>query len=619
MKNFIRISFPAALIVFFAFAFCSNFTAAQEANTGNLKESLYFLASDKLEGRMIGTEGNRLAAEYIKNYIQNLGLKPVNGSYYNEFSYAAAGTDANVGAASEMSFNTLLERIGLPKDQWKSIKKKMEFNSAWKVLPMSSSCDLTAIPVVFAGFGVTTADSVGYDDYSKIDVKGKAVIILSDSMFAGKSGYNFLDAHSDAMEKISNASRHGAAAVILVKRQSDSANTWYGTRNEQIPSTSFGIPVVQMNRTALDRFFPKSSLIIDLERKIDETHQPQSIELTPTLNLKIDIDVPTQKVNNVMGIIEGSDPLLKKKFIVIGAHFDHIGYGNGYSMYRGPEKLIHNGADDNASGSSTILELARMISKNPLKYSVLFLAFNGEEEGLLGSAAFIKNPPIPKSDMVAMFNFDMVGRLRDGKVDMSGTGSAAEFSALVDKYSKQYNLTISKMADGFDPSDISSFYGAGIPSLMFFTGLHGDYHAPGDDAEKINYDGMKTIIDFSYSIIKEIDNMDHQPKYIEVKADSSNRLQQMSHGGGGVRFGIIPDFSDNPDGCPISGVSDGTPAQKAGLLGGDVLTEFGGKPLKNLYDLTYSLRECKPGQKVIVKFLRGGKPMQTEVTLVANG
>ena len=600
---------------FFAVIVLLGVSGYSQTTTSQLKKHVGYLADDKLEGRYIGTEGCRMAADYIKQYFATIGLKSFNGDYFQHFEVSDAGACGN---NSEFGINTLLERPGLPREDWKKIKKKLTAGTDWKMLQFSGEGNLHDLPVAFVGYGVTDPET-GYDDYAGIDVAGKAVLVISDSMLNGGSKYNFLDAHSSVTEKISNATAHNAAAIILVKRQSDSANLFYDT---SIMSTGakFGIPVIQVTRTAAGKLFPKNKFLIDFERNINTTQKPQSFILSEiTLEMKIEIDKKMMKLMNVMGYVEGTDPQLKNEYVVVGGHYDHIGYGNGYSSYRGKEKMIHNGADDNASGASTVMELAAIIAKNPLKRSVIFISFTGEEAGLLGSAYFVKNMPIDAKNVVAMLNFDMVGRLRNKEISIMGVGTSSIFQPIVEKYATEYGLKVTEMSDGFTPSDQTSFYAAGIPVLMFFTGLHADYHAPGDDAEKINYDGMTEILNYGNAILKDVANAAERPDYnkksLDEMMEKMKNAPRTEHGGGGVYFGIVPNFGENPDGFEISGTSDNSPAQKAGLKTGDVITMFGAKPIKNLYDLTYALRESKPGDKVTIEYIRAGKKMKVDVTL----
>ena len=482
----------------------------------------------------------------------------------------------------------------------------------WQINGISSSGFVSNSDVYFVGYGVTST-KLSYDDYRGIDVKGKVVVIFSDSITEGKRKH-FLAEYSDLKYKITNARDHGAKAVILVKTSQFADDSFYPLKIDQFYRNN-NIIVVQANRASLAKIFPKHFNLLTLEQEIAKNRQPKSFKLPNiTVSFNIEKEDLTASVPNVIGYINGTDSSLSNQYIVIGAHFDHLGWGGENSLYKGSVPMIHNGADDNASGSSGILELIERFSKNPGKRPIIFTAFNGEEKGLLGSAYFVKEPPIPLINIIAMFNFDMIGRMKDSSFSVFGTGTAKTFSYVVDSLSHVDHLKVTKGTDGFAPSDQASFIGKDIPVLMFFTGLHADYHSPTDDWDKINFSGEALLINYAEDLIRTIDNNPQKPEYVKDTSNQNNK--QMSMGSGnGAWFGIIPNFEENPKGMPISGASSGSPAQKAGLKNGDIITKIDNKDMKNLYDLTYFLRDHKPGDNIVVYFLRDGKAMTSKVTL----
>ncbi len=586
--------------------------AYSQANTETIKENLKYLADDKLEGREPGTAGGKAAAEHIKAQFQKAGLKIFGTDYLQNFKYPSAIT---VSPNSAMTVVSLLERPGLPQEEWKKMNKTFVRDVDWKVMPFSDNAEVKEVAIVFAGFGVTATD-LKYDDYAVIDVKVKAVIIIADSTLNGNSKYNFLNDYSSVRYKIMNAREHGAAAVMLVKRQSDSANTFYPSEFERFASNT-GVAVIQVSRTAIGKYFPKNKFLIDLEKEINKTQKPSSLSLpNATLTLKVEQITEYIQIPNVVGYVAGTNPKFANEYIVVGGHFDHLGWGKYSSTYRGKTRMIHNGADDNASGTSAVIELASIFAKSPAERPVIFVAFNAEETGLIGSANFVKNSPVDTKNIVSMLNFDMVGRMEKRNLSIMGTGTSKLYVNIIDSIAKIDSLTITKMQEGFSPSDQSSFFAADIPVLMFFSGLHSDYHTPFDDVDKINFQGLTEIVNYSEKIIRTIGNNPVRPDFNpNTGKDMTKEMNPSGMGKTGVWFGIVPNFAENPDGMLISGSSEGSPAKEIGLQNGDIITEFAGKKMKNLYDLTYTLRELKPGDKVTVKYLRNGKEHQAEVTL----
>ena len=330
-------------------------------------------------------------------------------------------------------------------------------------------------------------------------------------------------------------------------------------------------------------------------------------------------DTTGLKTQNVVAMLEGSDPSMKNRFIVVGAHFDHLGRSSQYAMDPGAGDAIRNGADDNASGTAAVLQLARMLSASRPKHSVIFVNFSGEEEGLLGSQYFVDNSPVPLDSIVAMLNFDMVGRLKDNKLFVYGTGTASELPALIDSANLRIvpALSIQGGGDGFGSSDHSSFYAKNIPVLHFFTDSHEDYHRATDDVEKINAAGEARVVNLAFDMIKSLDNRPARLSFIR-----STRPSRMgpSSSGSQAYLGSVPDMSAaEVPGLKLTGVRAGSPAEKGGLLAGDIIVEFGGAPVTDLQSYSDALYSHKPGDTVKVVYLRNGKKAETTVTLGSRG
>ena len=330
-------------------------------------------------------------------------------------------------------------------------------------------------------------------------------------------------------------------------------------------------------------------------------------------------DTAGLKTQNVVAMLEGSDPVLRNRYIVIGAHFDHLGRTTQYSMDPRAGDVIRNGADDNASGTAAVLQLARMLSIQKPKHSVIFVNFSGEEEGLLGSQYFVDNPPVPLDSIVAMFNFDMVGRLTDDKLMVYGTGSAAELPSIVDSANLRVlpALKIQGGGDGFGSSDHSSFYAKNIPVLHFFTDIHSDYHRATDDVEKINAAGEARVVNLAFDMIRSVDSRPARLTF--VRSTRPSRIGASSTGSQ-VYLGSVPDMSaGSVPGLKLTGVRAGSPAEKGGLAAGDIIVEFGGRAVADLQSYSDALYSHKPGDTVKVVFLRGGKRVETTVTLGTRG
>jgi hypothetical protein len=322
--------------------------------------------------------------------------------------------------------------------------------------------------------------------------------------------------------------------------------------------------------------------------------------------------LPTQ---NVVGLVRGTDPALRDEYIVVGAHFDHLGRGAFGALDPDSAHAIHNGADDNASGTAAMLELARIFSRRPAARSIIFAAFSGEELGLLGSEHLVNHFPVPLDRVRAMVNFDMVGRLRDDKLIVYGTATATEMPAILDSANVEPKLDVRGVGDGFGPSDQSSFYGKDIPVLHFFTDLHDDYHRATDDSPKIDVAGEARVVAFAERVTRRLADRAGRLTFVKVAAP-----QMTSRESTNVYLGSVPDMGAvDVQGVRLSGVRGGTPAERAGLKAGDVIVEFGGRPVKDLYEYTDALNAHKPGDTVQIVVLRDGQRLTLTATLAARG
>ena len=575
-------------------------------------DDVKFLASKDLQGRATGSPGLEKAAAFISGKFGEFGLQPVDAkSYYQAFEVT---TEARLGKANRLRFDQSGHTTAL------------RFPDDFIPLNISSATKLKA-PVVFAGYGIT-APKYNYDDYAGLDVKGKIVLVLrhepqendEGSVFGGKN----YTAHATFASKASNAKMHGAAGIILITdraahpKDPDALEKFGATQGP----FDAGIPFVQVKEERVDSWFKDAGKSLDaIESAIDNGLKPQSFAFPDSLRVDLEVDVERLRktVHNVAGYLPGDTD----EYVILGAHYDHLGLGGPFSLAPNLTGTIHPGADDNASGTAGVIELARWFSKQPKqKRGILFLTFAGEELGLLGSSYYVSHPDFPLDKAVAMINMDMIGRVRDGKVYVGGMATGSNLRALVEQATPKYRLNINFSDNaGFDgSSDHISFVGKQVPALFFFSGLHADYHKPSDTWDKIDAPDAAKLLDLVAEITDDLRQEAVRTTFVRV-APPTNPHGDAAVGpvggqsGYGPYFGSVPDFAEGTNGVKFADVREGSPAAKAGFKAGDVMVEFDGKPIQNLYDFTYALRGKQPGDSVKVKVMRDGKPIEATVLL----
>jgi hypothetical protein len=619
--------------------------AADDGPEARMRRDITFLASDECEGRGVTTKGINLAADYIAGAFQKTGLKPggADGSYFQPFTMTGG---AKLGSPNQV----VLHGPG-----GKEIELKL--GDDFQPLGLSAAGKVTA-PVVFVGYGATAKD-IAYDDYKDVDVAGKVVIVLRKTPQPGNTKTPFdgdRNLHHAALAtKLVNADEHKAAAVLFVSdrdtaKDKDPLMDFAYTASGGSPTK---LPAVHVHRALADNLL-QSGLdtgLRDVEDKIDHNLKPHSGPLEGwTASVEVNVKRPAINVKNVVGVSEGSGPLAKET-VVIGAHYDHLGYGGAGSLAKNRnERAIHHGADDNASGTTTLVELARRFGGIPNREGrrLVFIAFSGEESGLLGSAHYCKHPLFPLADTVAMLNMDMVGRLRPDKPSwptilalvaprpylvpvlplavaveagrqnllplrdkliVYGTGSAKTFDKLIDTLNMPYHFKLQKVPTGMGPSDQQSFYAKKVPVFFFFTGDHPDYHRPSDTSDKINVAGMRRVADLVEGLVGRLATEPERPQFVQVAGGSGG-----SPGVSVPRIGIMPSYGDDKEGVLLGGVVEGGPAAKAGLKEGDRIVEVGGKPVRNLEGYMVLIAAHKRGEPVELGVLRGGKKTAVKVT-----
>ena len=598
MKKNLLLPFLAVSII--AGVAHSQLKRSSEITPQELRYHLKYLASDQLEGRRAGSRGAELAAEYIANEFKGYGLAPrgVDGTYFQPFDFIAG---VNLGSPNDATASVNGKDITFILDQ------------DFRPLGFSSSGSFRG-GIVFAGYGIEAPDQ-HYNDYEGIDVHGKAVLVLRYHP-EGDNRHSMFGRYSSVRYKAAKAKENGAALLLLVTGPADT------DRDELMKLTydqsvgDAGIPALSITQAAANRILAgNGSTIKQLQEEINKEKKPQSFVIDhASLTTHTTVDKINASSKNVVGFLEGTDPSLKNEVVVVGAHYDHLGFGGEGSGSLQPDTVaVHNGADDNGSGTVGLLELAQYFAahRSSLKRSLLFISFSGEELGLLGSAAYVKDPTVPLASIVTMVNMDMIGRLTNRKLIVYGIGTSPGFESLMRRDADTTLFNLKLLPDGFGPSDQSSFYAKEIPVLHFFTDLHSDYHRPSDDWEKINFEGERDVLELVRKVVTDLDEDSSRPQYVKVEQPRPTGGEQAIRS----YTGTIPDFGEQVEGMKLSGVREGSPAAKAGLIAGDIIIKFGTIDIKNLYDYTFALGEYKPGDEVTVIVKRGTEQKSFKLTV----
>ncbi len=569
-----------------------------EITPEDLQAHISYLASDELQGRYPGTPGSMAAAEYIRGAFSKAGLKLLGSDGFQEFEVV---TRTWAG-----------ENNALHLGEFKAVP-----GSDFTPFPFSKNATLTA-DVVFAGYGFNIAqDSLSWQDYDQVEAAGKWVMIFRGDPEMDKDNSRFAQ-YGDDRDKVLTARDKGAAGVLFVSgKKFDAADDLVQVYFDKTQSNA-GIPVIHVKRTVADRILAGTGMTVEaLEEKLGSEQKPNSYSVPVSVTATTEVLHDRVEARNVVGLLEGSDPVLKETFVVVGAHYDHLGMGGTGSGSRFMDSLaIHNGADDNASGTAGVLELAARLAAEQasLKRSVLFVAFDAEELGLLGSKYFVEHPLVDLNKVMAMINFDMIGRMKTENpgIMIGGTGTSLESEQILlglETGGVQLNFS----PEGFGPSDHAAFYGEDITVFFISTGAHEDYHTPDDDWQLINYSGAKSVLDISEQLIFALANRDAYLSFREAGPKQQT-------GRGGYRFkvtlGIMPDFAGQTQGgLGVGGVKKDGPAYKGGILKGDVITAMDGRPVNDIYDYMNRLKKLQPGQVISVDVTRGDEKLVLIVQL----
>ncbi len=531
-----------------------------------------YLADDGLEGRAVGSQGARCAADYIADRFRALGLQPAGpeGSFFQAFP---------IRNGAELGADNALVVDGTP----------YALGDDWTPTGFSASGDLTG-ELVWAGYGLSSPGNP-HDADTRIDIEGKVAVFA----WGDPDAPHGISMRGDPHFKATVAAGRDAAGALFL---APSGMPLPGLADEV--RGILGIPVAIVSGGVADRI-------------------RTAAERGAEVRLETDVRESRVDARNVAALLPGSDPDLRDEYIIVGAHYDHLGFGGDGSL--SPDsREIHNGADDNASGTAAVMEIARLLTEGERPgRSVVFLAFTGEERGLWGSTYFVGNPTVDLDDVVAMLNLDMVGRVVDDAITVFGFATAQEWDAVVDgaNASLADPLAVAKAPDGFGPSDHAAFHGEGLPVLHFFSNTHADYHRPTDDWQKVNVDGIQRVSELTAAVTRSLASADVRltPTPQERPSAPTQASSSSSGSGYGPYLGTIPDMTPRDSGLRLTGVREGSPAEEGGLRAGDVVVEFAGREITDIYSYTYALRDYAPGDEVEIVVERDGERVTVTVTL----
>jgi Zn-dependent M28 family amino/carboxypeptidase len=570
------------------------------------KAHVLALASERLEGRLAGSNGERLAGDYLVAELQKVGAKPLPGGrdFRLPFDFTAGTRDGGSRlAVGDRTFN-----------------KEADV----RALSFSDNAEIAG-DVVFAGYGIVVPDSqdFGYDSYATLDVKDKIVLVLR--YFpedADQKTRQILARYADLRYKAMAARQRGAKAMLVV------AGPRSPNAGETIPMSfdtalaGSGIVAASISGAAANQIFAAAGgKTLEGAQKSLDSGNPHvgGFAIPQTVSVRAAVQREKRTGHNVVAYLPAAAPTggLAKPWIVLGAHYDHLGHGEAGNTLATKEEAgkVHVGADDNASGAAAVLALAATMAPERRPRNIAFAFWSGEELGLIGSSSFAATPPVPLDQIAAYLNFDMVGRMQDNKLNVQATGTSPAWGRVIEQANIGAGFDLQLQEDPYQPTDVATFNGASIPSLSFFTGTHVDYHKPSDTADKIDYEDLDRVVEFAAAIVRRVGETADAPQFTKVE-------QKTQPGGGraGVRVftGTIPDYATDAKGLLLSGVIGGGPAEQAGLKKGDVIIEIAGQTIANIYDYTYALDVLKIGQPARVVYLRDGKRMETTLIPAAR-
>lgn len=632
---------PHAVLTGLLFVFCITLTGlAQEAapksafNAQRYLSHIKYLASDELHGRRPFTPGIEKAAAYIAGRFEAAGLSPAgdDGTWFQTFHVEDG------------------KKIVEPEAQltFEGHERPLKVGQDWTPLPFTKMADVEG-PLAFAGYGIA-ADLHEYNDYADFDAHGKILLIfryepLSDDPNADFGGRD-LSHYSEFREKAHTAARQGATALLIVNPPMPRAGQPDGLFPFRLDYSrqTYELPLAHITPAVAEAILKQAGLgtLEELEARLRPGQKPLSTDLNLRATLRSGVQPNRQDTRNVIGRLAGDGSTAET--IVIGAHYDHLGLTRSQFDSDDPEPHIHNGADDNASGTAGVIELAHVLGhERGLRRNVLFIAFSAEEMGLLGSKYFVQHPTVPLEDIRAMVNFDMIGRLRPERFTIFGISSGREFNDIVRRAADAVGLSYRAPPAQTGNSDHAPFMRQDIPYLFAFTGVHTDYHRPSDDWDRINAPGAVQVLTLMHSVVRELANLKEGPTFQAVDAQpepedvltkpavehekEAQKAGQTTRGGEldaeagrssrpKVRFGIIPNHVPSSDpGVGVDTVLDGGPAKAAGMRDGDRIIRIDEYEITDIYAYMAALKKFKPGAELNVVVIRDGQERKLKVKL----
>jgi hypothetical protein len=570
------------------------------------------LASEKFEGRLAGSNGERLAGDYIASQLESIGARALPGGsdFFFPFEFTAGTRDG--GSRIELRGSTLQQ-------------------GSIRALSFSDNGEAEG-NVVFAGYGIVVPESqnFGYDSYSGLDVKDKIVLVLR--YFpedADQKTKAILARYSDLRYKAMAARQHGAKAMLVATGPRSPNAGELAPMTFDTALAGSGIVAASVTGEVAKEIFRglPDKTVDEVQKALDSGNPHVAGFAIPDVQVRVHVEVVREKqtARNVVAYLPASDRSAEasrdvgngKSLILVGAHYDHLGRGDHGNSLAGKDDAgrVHLGADDNASGTAAVLAIGEALAREPRRRGVILAFWSGEELGLVGSSAFVAKPPVPIDSIAAYLNFDMVGRMHDNKLTVQAVGTSPAWARLIEQANVAAGFDLQTQQDPYQPTDVATFNQASVPCLSFFTGTHTDYHRPSDTAQKIDYEDLDRVADFGAAIVRKLESLDEAPQFTKVAQPT-----QSGAGRAGVRVftGTIPDYSTDVKGLLLSGVIGGGPAEQAGLQKGDVIVEIAGQSITNIYDYTYALEVLKIGQPAKVVFMRNGQRKETMLTPAAR-
>ena len=577
-----------------------------------LREKVAYLANDALQGRMTGSQGMEQAANQTIEWFQELGLEPLetlDGEYRHEFSFVRSIEIDSEGLNTlETTFNG----------------RNLTYPLGESYMPFAFSANGSGMAnVVFAGYGIKSPDDFDtpINDYGAVDVEGKFVMVFRGlPPHLSREQERELSRFATPRFKSVMAAREGALGVLFIDDQPHGGA--YDDLGQEFSTQQAGILASRIQPAVAEAWFKRAGLgsLEDVKAQY-ESYNPHA-SASADLEFEISLNVALEKVEasdaNIIAQIPAQNT---DKTILLGAHLDHLGFGEVGSLATGPQRsTIHNGADDNASGTAMVIELAEYFAaleeENPgtLQANLVFALWSGEELGLIGSSAFVESGAIDMAQVSGYLNFDMVGMLDDNTLILQGLGSSPDWTPIIERKNILAGFDLVLQEDPYVPTDGMAVYQADVPILCFFTGIHDHYHRPTDDAQNLNYEGMVRIADMAKAMILDM----HDAEPLAFQSVEMAQSQMGAARGFSVTLGTIPDYASQEKGVKISGVREGAPAESAGLLKDDLIVELAGKEINDLYDYTYILGDLEAGVEVSIVVIRDGERVTLAITPAAR-